>query len=90
MGVLIRAMPIMLVVGFWVAPAFAQDLSPINDFFQTVGDALTGTTGRAIGLVAVAGLGVLFFTGRLQLMASLSIGLGLVILYGAATILSGF
>lgn len=71
-------------------PAPAQDLSPVNTFFTTIGDALTGTLGRAIGLVALAGVGVLFLTGRIQLMAALSIGLGLVIIYGAATILSGF
>ena len=72
------------------ALAVAQDFSPVNTFFQTVGTALTGTTGRAIGLVALAGLGLLFFTGRIPLAVALSIGLGLVILFGAATILSGF
>src|SRR5699024_2032780 len=47
-------------------PALAQDLSPINNFFTTLGDALTGTTGRAIGLVALAGVGLMFLTGRMN------------------------
>ncbi len=90
MAVLIRSLGIAMLIVLSAAPAVAQDLSPIDNFFQTVGDALTGTTGRAIGLVALAGVGVLFLTGRIQLMASLSVALGLVILYGAATILGGF
>ena len=32
--------------------ALAQDLSPVTNFFTTLGEALTGTLGRAIGLVA--------------------------------------
>ena len=79
----------VVVLAVLINPAFAQDLSPVNTFFESVGNALTGTTGRAIGLVAVAGAGILFLTGRIPLMAALSVLLGLVILYGAATILSG-
>ena len=40
-------------------PAVAQDLSPIDTFFGTLGTALTGTTGRAIGLVALAAVPLL-------------------------------
>ncbi len=72
------------------APAMAQDLSPINTFFTTLGTALTGATGRAIGLVALAAVGILFLFGRMNLLFAVSICVGLVILFGAATILSGF
>ena len=95
MGILKRVVPylpviaVMAIVVLGATPAFAQDLSPINQFFTTIGDALTGTLGRAIGLVAIAGVGILFLTGRIQLMAALSIVLGLVIVYGAAAILDG-
>lgn len=34
-------------------PAMAQDLSPINTFFTTLGTALTGATGRALGCVCI-------------------------------------
>ncbi len=71
------------------SPAFAQDLSPINNFFSTLGTALTGPTGRAIGLVALAGVGLMFLTGRMNWGFALSVVLGLVILYGAGTILGG-
>ena len=71
-------------------PALAQDLSPINTFFTTLGTALTGTTGRAIGLVALAAVGILFLFGRMNMGFAISIVVGLVILFGAATILAGF
>ena len=72
------------------SPAAAQDLSPITGFFTTIGTALTSTLGRAIGLVATAAIGVLFLTGRMNWAFAASIAIGLVILFGAATILAGF
>lgn len=72
------------------SPALAQDLSPVNTFFTTLGNALTGTTGRAIGLVALCAVGLMFLVGRMNWAFAASIAVGLVILYGAGTILSGF
>ena len=71
-------------------PAMAQDLSPINTFFTTLGTALTGATGRALGLVALAAVGIMFLFGRMNMAFAVSIVVGLVILFGAGTILSGF
>ena len=94
MGILTRSLGLvatgLAVLAVTTTPALAQDLAPINTFFQNIGNALTGPTGRVIGLVALAGLGILFFTGRIPLMAALSVLLGLVVLYGAPTILGGF
>ena len=59
-------------------------------FFGTLGTALTGTTGRAIGLVALAAVGIMFLFGRMNMAFAVSICVGLVILFGAATILGGF
>ena len=71
-------------------PAMAQNLMPINTFFATLGAALTGATGRAIGLVALAAVGIMFLFGRMNMGFAVSICVGLVILFGAATILGGF
>ena len=70
--------------------AAAQDLSPITAFFGQIGTALTGPLGRAIGLVALAGVGIAFMVGRLNWMVAGSVLIGLAILFGAATILAGF
>ena len=71
-------------------PAIAQDLSPVTTLFTNIGTALTGPLGRAVGLVALCAVGFLFMTGRMNWMFAGSIILGLVILFGAATILAGF
>lgn len=84
---LLAALAAALVVS---GPAMAQDLSPINTFFTTLGTALTGATGRALGLVALAAVGIMFLFGRMNMAFAVSIVVGLVILFGAATILSGF
>ena len=72
------------------SPALAQDLSPITSMLQTIGTALTGPLGQGLGLVAVAAIGILFLTGRMNWIYAGSVFVGLVILFGAATILAGF
>lgn len=73
-----------------VSTAAAQDLSPITTMLTAIGTALTGPVGRALGLVALAAVGVLFLTGRMNWLYAGSVVVGLVILFGAATILAGF
>ncbi|MCP4936175.1 MAG: TrbC/VirB2 family protein [bacterium] len=73
-----------------ISPAAAQDLSPITTMLQSIGTALTTTVGRALGLVALAAIGILFLTGRMNWLYAGSVIVGLVILFGAATILAGF
>ncbi|MBL4582942.1 MAG: TrbC/VirB2 family protein [Gammaproteobacteria bacterium] len=72
------------------SPAAAQDLSPITTMLQSIGTALTGPVGRALGLVALAAVGIMFLTGRMSWVYAGSVVVGLVILFGAATILAGF
>lgn len=72
------------------SPAAAQDLSPVTTMLQSIGTALTGPVGRALGLVALAAVGILFLTGRMNWLYAGSVVVGLVILFGAATILAGF
>ena len=94
MGILKRNMSLAWFVAVFTilaaSPAAAQDLSPLTTFFTTIGTALTTTLGRAIGLVALAAVGILFMTGRMNWQFAASIFIGLVILFGAATILAGF
>jgi type IV secretion system protein VirB2 len=73
-----------------ISPASAQDLSPVTTMLTSIGTALTGPVGRALGLVALAAVGILFLTGRMNWLYAGSVLMGLVILFGAATILAGF
>lgn len=87
----LRACALALLATFILStPAAAQDLSPITTMLQAIGTALTGPVGRALGLVALAAVGILFLTGRMNWLYAASVVVGLVILFGAATILAGF
>lgn len=94
MGILtprLKALSVAFATTLLIAsPAAAQDLSPITTMLQTIGTALTGPVGRALGLVALAAVGILFLTGRMNWLYAGSVVIGLVILFGAATILAGF
>ena len=68
----------------------AQDLSPVNTMLGNIGNALTGATGRALGLVALAAVGIAFLIGRMNWMLAISVIVGLAILFGAGTMLDGF
>jgi type IV secretion system protein VirB2 len=83
-----RALALGLVLA--AAPALAQDLSPVNDMLTSIGTALTGATGRALGLVALAAVGIAFLLGRMNWAMAGSVVVGLAIVFGAGTILSGF
>ncbi len=74
----------------FISPAAAQDLSPITTMLTAIGTALTGPVGRALGLVALAAVGILFMMGRMNWLYAGSVIVGLVILFGSATILAGF
>jgi len=80
----------LFVILAFTSPATAQDLSPITTMLQSIGAALTGPVGRALGLVAIASIGIIFLMGRMNFVYAASVIVGIVILLGAATILSGF
>lgn len=94
MGILkspLKLMAFAIIIGAsMTTPVLAQDLSPVTSMLQSIGTALTGPVGRALGLVAVAAIGILFLTGRMNWLYAASVVVGLVILFGAATILAGF
>lgn len=73
-----------------VTPAAAQDLSPITTMINNVATALTGPVGIALGVLALAIVGVSLAMGRLDFVRAGAVFLGLAILYGAAAIQAGF
>ncbi len=79
----------LVMVGTFVNPAFAQDLSPITQMLTNIGNTLTGPLGIAAGLVALGAVGLLFMTGKMHWGFAGSVLLGMIILYSAATILAG-
>jgi type IV secretory pathway VirB2 component (pilin) len=71
-----------------IAPdaAFAQDLQPVTGVTQYIADFLTGPLATAAAIIAVAGVGYLFWTGRIESTTALTVVIGIGIVFGAPRI----
>jgi len=72
------------------SPALAQDLSPIQTMLETVEAALTGPIGISVATLAVIGTGFMCMMGRLNWGWFVSVIIGIVLIFSAATIVDGF
>jgi len=70
--------------------SYAQSFGRINTALQTLVDFMTGTTGRLLGILGVAGLGIAAWFGRLSYWRAGEIVLGIAIVFGAAEIVDLF
>lgn len=64
----------------------AQSTSAIEDGAQWVLDLLTGNLARIVAIIAVVALGYLMLVGRMDIMRAVWIIIGIVVIFGAATI----
>lgn len=70
-------------------PAFATgDITALTDAIQGLIDILTGTTAKLLAVVAIAGVGYLYISGRLSLQHAAYVGLGIGVIFGAPDIAS--
>jgi len=70
--------------------SYAQSFGRINTALQTLVDFMTGTTGRLLGILGVAGLGIAAWFGRLSYWRAGEIILGIAIVFGSAEIVDLF
>lgn len=70
-------------------PSAAQDFSGVTSFLQAIVEAVTGPIGVAISATAVIAVGFSFMTGRMDWTFAVSIIIGIAIVFGAATFVSG-
>ncbi|MGO6944596.1 TrbC/VirB2 family protein [Rhizobium johnstonii] len=70
-------------------PSAAQDFSGVTSFLQAIVEAVTGPIGVAISALAVMAIGFAFMTGRMDWTFAVSIIIGIAIVFGAATFVSG-
>ena len=68
------------------ALAWAQDLSPVVDVTENIAKALTGTFATAVGTIGLVGCGILAMSGRMPWGAAISVVLGIILIFGAGTI----
>ena len=81
-----------LILGLLLLPEIghAQSFGRINTALQTLVDFMTGTTGRLLGILGVAGLGVAAWFGRLSYWRAGEVILGIAIVFGSAEIVDLF
>ena len=70
--------------------SYAQAFGKIDTALQTLVNLMTGSTGRLLGILGVAGLGVAAWFGRLSYWRAGEIILGIAIVFGAAEIVDLF
>lgn len=79
----------------FAAPAFAQSggapagSSPINAALTWVQDTLLGNLATTAAVIAVAAVGFLMLTGRIEWKRGLIVVIGCFIIFGATAIVSG-
>ena len=81
-----------LILGVLFLPeiSHAQSFGRINTALQTLVDFMTGTTGRLLGILGVAGLGIAAWFGRLSYWRAGEVILGIAIVFGSAEIVDLF
>lgn len=70
--------------------AAANPLDTVNTGLQAITSALTGPIARGLALIAVVGLGFAAWSGRLTGGLAVKIIIGIVIIFGAASIVNLF
>ena len=82
----------LIVVFFSPELAYAQAaggggfLDSFTALFDAIGDLLTTVWARAVGIIAIAVTGYLFFTGRLEMRWAAAVVLGIIFVFGAPAI----
>ena len=86
---MLRACAFLLAACLMATPALAATLDPIQNIVDEIVTALTGPLGIAIGTLIIAGTGLGAAMGRLEWRTFFMAFIGLVMVYGAATIVAG-
>ena len=68
------------------APAWAQSLAPVESVADLFVNFLTGTFARSVAIIGLAVCGLLAMAGRLPWGAALAVIGGIILVFGAATI----
>lgn len=82
-------------VSLWPAPAFAQSLAdpagsgPLVGAVHWLEGTLLGTVATVVAVIAVAAVGFMMLTGRINWRYGATVILGCFILFGAASIVAG-
>ena len=67
------------------SPAIAQDLTPALTIAEGIRDFLTGDFARAVAAIGLAACGFMAFAGRMPWSVAIAVIVGIVLVFGAAT-----
>ena len=81
---------VALILLAFCEPSYGQAFGKIDSALQTLVNFMTGNTGRLLGILGVAGLGVAAWFGRLSYWRAGEVILGIAIVFGAAEIVDLF
>lgn len=70
-------------------PSFAQNFSGVQTFVGAVVTAITGPIGVSVSALAVIAVGFSFMTGRMDWTFAVAVVMGIAIVFGGATFVSG-
>lgn len=70
-------------------PAYAATLDPLQNIIDEIVDFITGPGGIAIGTLVIAGTGLAATMGRVEWRTFFMAFVGLVMVFGASTIVGG-
>ncbi|WP_142416052.1 TrbC/VirB2 family protein [Bartonella massiliensis] len=81
---------LMLFIAFLALsePAFADGFGKIDDALKKVIEALTGSIARSIATIAVAGIGLAWIAGYVEMRKAFFVCVGIGIVMGASQIVS--
>lgn len=83
------ALLLLLVTLLWpVAPALAQDLTPVADVATNIAAALQGPFAVAVATIGLIGCGFLAMSGRMPWSAAIAVIGGIILIFGAATLVT--
>lgn len=69
-----------------VEPSFAQDFGKVQTALDKIVELMTGTIARSIAIIAVAGVGIGWIAGYIEMRKAFFVVVGIGIIFGATQI----
>lgn len=85
---LILSMMVLLSPEIAMAQNAVETLDPLEQILQSVIGIMTGPIATGVAIIAVAAVGYMSMTGRMEMLRALQIIIGMIIVFGSANIVN--
>ncbi|AGF74924.1 type IV secretion protein VblB2 [Bartonella australis AUST/NH1] len=79
---------LLLSLAVFIEPSFAQGLGKVQSALDKIVDAMTGGIAKSIAIIAVAGTGIAWIAGYIELRKAFFVCVGIAIIFGAPQIVN--